>query len=91
LSASYISETSPGSVTAEIFLFLVDSAVHFKWLLNQSTATAMLGRRQILLGFPHHTSSTAGGLALPLLVCWKVQRHFYRLSETLSTALFLGC
>jgi hypothetical protein len=66
---SALSATSPGFVTAEIFLFLVDSAVHFKWLLNQSTATAMIGRRQILLGFSHHTSSTAGvGFTPPRLL-----------------------
>jgi hypothetical protein len=33
---------------------------NFKWLLNQRTATATLGQREILLEFCHLTALTAG-------------------------------
>lgn len=46
----------------------IDSAVGFAWLLNQGTATAMLGQQEILLEFSRHTSSTAGRLPPPDLV-----------------------
>ncbi|CAN6311594.1 unnamed protein product, partial [Urochloa humidicola] len=35
------------------------------WLLNLGMATAVLGQREILPDFSHHTSSTAGGFPPP--------------------------
>jgi len=53
----------------------IDSAVEFPWLLNQGTATAMLGQREILPEFSHRTNLTAGGL--PFLFWLKIQHRFY--------------
>ena len=60
----------------------IDSAVEFPWLLNQGTATAMLGQREILLEFSHRTNLTAGGL--PFLFWLKIRHRFYYSEYSLS-------
>ena len=65
----------------------IDSAVEFPWLLNQGTATAMLGQREILLEFSHRTNLTAGGL--PFLFWLKIRHRFYYSEYSLSLLALL--
>lgn len=92
---SFFCPSLPCSVNDEISVCLsqafrftdfarIDSAVQFTWLLNQRTAAAKLGQREILLEFSHHTVLTAGGSPFPI---GETLNHFYRSEYCLLTLL----